>query len=196
MSGRAPKKKDLAFDSAERLALWRATGRFPNIHDALYALIRENLEGRRVLDLCCSTGLLGERIRVGCRAAACGLDADREALDRGTEAGISYPRLAVTLGRATLPAVVAWLARRKVDTVVARRCLSELCAHDPGFGPVLAAAFADLGVRELFIQGRQKMSTATHPIPDVDAEIRLVDGPYRVVEKRGECAYLRTRSLS
>lgn len=116
----------MRFDSQEHLDAFKKLGRFPGIHDDFERMFVEEARVRRWVDLCCNTGLLGERLRRRHGVYVCGIEGDADAVQRGTEAGIAYERLLTRIDSSTLPTVLLWLKERRVEGVAARRCLSEL----------------------------------------------------------------------
>mgnify|MGYP001602293589 CR=1 FL=1 len=180
----------MRYDAQEHLDAFRTRGAFPAIHDDVATLFAEESVASRVCDLCCNTGLLGERLRRAFGVDVVGIDGDADAVRRGTEAGVGYDRLVVHLDASTLDAALAWLAERRIDGVVARRCLSELLI-DPDLRARLPAGLARIGVRELVIQGRAPVAGAVHPFPSVAEELAALCPPWRVVRRVGPCAVLR-----
>jgi hypothetical protein len=182
----------MRYDAQEYLDAFREHVQFPAIHDDIAAVFGEESDAVAVCDLCCNTGLLGERLRRTFNVHVIGIEGDADAVARGTLAGVEFERLVVTIHASTLPDVVAWLAARPVNTIVARRCLSELLI-DPFLRHALPRAFADLGIGELVIQGRAPTPRATHPFPSVAEEIDALDAFYRVSRRVNQCAVLRLR---
>lgn len=183
----------MRYDTQDRLEEWKARGTFPKIHDALFALVVEEARGASFCDLCCSIGLLGQRILEkvpGSRVV--GVEMDTDALLRGTAAGIRVPRHQLKVTPETVERFAAILRENGVTVLVARRCLSELFAADQR-GEWFTEAVLAAGVREFFIQGRQVVPNATHPVPDVRAEIACLGQGLKVRILRGECAYLVPR---
>lgn len=181
------------FDSTDYTDTFKRLGAFPQIHGAIYQLIAEELTGSSVLDLCCSTGLLGERIRTGLKVKVCGVDRDVGALLAGEAAGVAMPVIAMPIVPAAMPGLIAWVKLHGVDTLVARRCFPELFGDDHFFGRLMAAALRGAGVREVFLQGRQPTPGATTTLPTVYREAELFEGSYRVVRAVGQCIYMKAR---
>lgn len=182
----------MRYDSQERLDAWRTLRVWPEIHDDLFHLVLSEARGRRFLDLCCSTGLLGQRLldkMPGCERVL-GLDADAGALERGRDAGVSVPLYHLPITRESLGQLVALVERERITGLVARRCLSEIFAADASWAPEFIDALASGGIREVFIQGRAPTARATHPIPNVDAEISVLGRSVNVLQRTGQCAYL------
>jgi hypothetical protein len=53
-------------------------------------------------------------------------------------------------------------------------------------------------VTEIFVQGRERRSNSTHPVPNVDAEIEILTQhpTIKLVSRRGECAKLKITPLT
>lgn len=183
----------MRFDSPEHLVAWQNTGRFPWIHDAMYAFVAEHVEGSVFLDLCCSTGLMGERIRRRVRGArVVGVESDRRAIAAARSAGITFPILELRLGCDTLARFREFVAEHGVQVVLARRCIPELCGgKTDGFGPQLVAALAGAGVKEVVLQGRVDSTRAVNQYRNVEAEIRLFAAAYKLATRRGQIALVK-----
>jgi hypothetical protein len=182
------------FDSQEYLDNWRERGEFPAIHDSLFAMIVEHASGKRFADLCGNTGLLAQRILEKLPAdQVVGIEMDRDAVARGRAAGMSYPRLELKVDQTTVGQVEAFLREHAIDTFVARRCLSEVFGYNRTFAPEFCAMLRRLPIRQVFIQGRAPTGKPTHPIPSVYEEISCLESHFRLVEVKGQCAYLLPR---
>lgn len=180
------------FDSTSYLADWRAWGRFPPIHDDIYQAVAEHAEGQVFLDLCCSTGLLGERIRRGIRdAVVVGVESDPAAIRHGQLAGINFPVLELQLTDETLPRFREFLAEHRVTTLVARRCIPELCHGRGEFGHHLVATLASAGVREVFLQGRTWSHRSVNSFSSVILEMELFESHFRLCRRDGQVAWLK-----
>lgn len=184
----------LRFDSEERLELWQRTGRFPDIHDDLFTTIEVEAEGDSFLDLCCSTGLLGQRLLSAGRKAV-GVEMDERTIALGKRYGVQLEvtQLAVTVD--TFDVLGDVLKRNGVNVLVARRCLSEIF-----FRPVereqcgrFADMLCDAGVKEVFLQGRQYTPKASHPVPSIKHEVALLDTRFVPRFIHGEISYLRIK---
>ena len=186
----------MRYDSENHLTAWRDTGRFPAIHDPLWNLIGEESQGQVFLDLCCSTGLLGTRILTVLKRPCIGIEADAAAIQLARQHGIPLPMTELRLGVPTLDQFMELVETAGVQTILARRCIPELFGYGPRileeFVHQFTGGIARRGVCELFIEGRKPTARATHPIPDLDTEIRVVclSGHFRVSRRSGDCAYL------
>ncbi len=180
----------MRFDDPGHLEAWRRTGRFPEIHDGIFALIDEAARGTRFLDLCCNAGLLGERIRRQVPDAfVIGVDASEAAIQAGTAAGVGFERRMMRVEAATFGELAAWVREQRVTVLVARRCLPELLSGTPlraTFAKELAAA----GITEVFLQGRAANVQATNALPSVEHEVAAMAPLYKARVLRGQLAYL------
>lgn len=189
----------MRYNDPSHHATWKAGKGFPKIHDAIYQTLAKHLKAgtagpvtpTRFCDLCCSIGLLGQRILEGAPGRyVVGVEGLAASVTAARGAGITYPILNQKITPATLPEFARWLQIHKVEVLVARRCLSELFAEDARWGPRFWSACVASGVRMAVIQGRAPCGNPTHPIPDVDKEIAVLGHGARVVEKVGQCAVL------
>lgn len=182
----------LRFDSREHLDAWKATGRWPEIHTPVTNMALNMLYGMRLVDLGCSYGLLGARLKavLGLEAVL-GLDADAAVLQAAQEAGvpIELTVLKITGYQDVLAAVSAFRA----DCMVCRRILPELFGHDLQEGDLFGAKMARAGVKEMIVQGRVDSGRATNALHNVDAEVDMLRRSYTLVRKEGSVAYLRAR---
>lgn len=182
---------DMRFDSQERIDLWRSTGKFPQIHDTLFNYVISRMNGDVVLDLCGSTGLLSRRF-ISAGIPAVGVEGEKESVEKGVW-GEDQPVKHMWITPETVWSIADWMKEHKVNTVVARRCISELI---PVF-PVLGEVFIAGGAKEMFLEGRQRVAKPTHPCPDIEHEIMPFVGEWegckptwKLVHRYKECAHL------
>lgn len=192
VSGRGREAFVTRFDSAEHLYDWQRSGRFPNIHDGIYNLIRSDVgpADGTLLDLGSSTGLLTRRLgQAG--FTVLGVEADANAIEAGRTAGTYSHTIPVrrwVLTPNQLDAFGDLLRAEGVTIVVARRVIPEL--DDAGVTPpLLAATLANSGVRHLFVEGRAPRRDASHRLRSLAIETAelgtrwqtaTVDGSHRV----------------
>jgi len=194
------------FDDTGYLDAWRDDGVYPKIHDELFRLVRRTPPTGPVLDLCCSTGLLAQRINDELRVPAVGIDSDDRAITGAVAAGVKVPLLTCTL-RGDLAAFKDVLATYEVTGIVARRCFPELFGSRAGldreFLGIFKTALAEAGVTQLWLQGRQAHRHATNALPSITHEVMAMvldhqtdppqwTGRWRLVAKTTACAYLTT----
>ena len=179
------------FDCPEYVRAWQNDGKFPAIHDGIFALLTEKVDPSMgaVLDLGSSTGLLSRRM-ADAGFTVFPLEGSRAAITAGREAGI-YDGLEVTRTR-ILPGDMrdtfpAWLASHNITIVMARRVFPEL--DDYGVHPPwLSRAFMEAEVQHLFVEGRVLRPNAIHRLRSLNDEIKAIgtgwevesyDGPHR-----------------
>lgn len=145
-----------------------------------------------VLDLCCGTGLLTQRL---CDAGydAIGIDADAKSLAAANSAGVTAPLERWRIDRESLPLLSCLITQRVIKTVVARRALPELFGHDLPAGGVFAEMLAASGVRDVFLEGRIRTARATNPLASLVGEVELFAIYYKPHARLGNVAYLRVR---
>lgn len=182
---------DMRFDSQERIDLWRSAGKFPQIHDTLFNYVISRMNGDVVLDLCGSTGLLSRRF-ISAGIPAVGIEGEQESVEKGVW-GDDQPVKHMWITPDSVWSIADWMKEHKVNTVVARRCISELV---PVFS-VLGEVFIAGGAKEMFLEGRQRVAKPTHPCPDIEHEIMPFIGEWegckptwRLVHRYKECAHL------
>ncbi len=185
---------DPRFDSELHLQRWRDLGEFPAIHRGIAELALRATQGP-MLDLCCSTGLLGQQMLA--RGRTClGVDRSEVALATGQAYGITLPT--VTRDIVTM-ADWCWLgtliAQRHIRTVLARRCLPELFtdASMRRYGPNVARLLAEAGVKQLVLEGRRVPSRAVHPLGSADQEALLLVACYRLAYSERHLRVLELR---
>ena len=83
----------MRFSDKEYLEDWRDNGVFPKIHNDIYTLFGTTWMNDSVCDLCCSTGLLGQRVKEGFGLDVCSIEGDLKWIERGRKYGINIPCL-------------------------------------------------------------------------------------------------------
>lgn len=195
------------FDSEKLLTEWRDQGKWPSIHDEFIGLVHHTAAAdASIMDVCCSTGILPQRVQDQCGRRACGVEWLQSAIDTGRSFGVNVPILCSNINRDSLDVLAAWMADNGVSAVSARRCLSELAVPpsrpngppstntiDFEFSELLFTMFRDAGVTDLWLQGRAFSTRSTHPVPDTDSEVAWVEasGAFRVHRRTRNCAWLR-----
>jgi hypothetical protein len=116
----------MRFHDESYLKDWSENGRFPAIHDDIFQLFAQTHESESVIDLCCCTGLLGQRVHEVLGVKVCGLEGNRRWIERGCKWGIQYPIIELMVKAPTLPQLSDWLKKNDVTGLLARRCVSEL----------------------------------------------------------------------
>ena len=177
------------FNDPSYLDDWRATGRFPKIHDAITAAIVRYDAGRRGIDLCCSTGLLAERLQLS-GFTVVGVDRDGTALDRARSAGVKAELMQLHLNRAGLATLLRFATERELTSLYARRCLPELFGDDLALGQWFFKEAAAAGITRLFLQGRNPTANAKNRLSSIAAEISLASGSFDLTWSAGQIAHL------
>src|SRR4051812_37256610 len=104
------------FDSLAYLQAFRRQGRYPAIHDQLFRLIVAESRGCRFLDLCCSTGLLGQRVMSFAGAmAVVGVDADVDAIAAARQHGVTIPLVQMRIAPETYGELGAMLKEHRIS---------------------------------------------------------------------------------
>lgn len=181
----------MRFNSTEHLEAWRTRGIYPRIHDAMAQVITTYSNAEVGLDLCCSFGLLGQRIASATGMLVVGVDADDRALQAGKAAGIGIELVSMRVSRETHAALDAMIERCKVQAVFARRALPELFGHDIAYGRTVAWMLRQRGVREVFIEGRVAAPGAVNPLHSLDKEVALMTGPFVEARRIGNVAHMK-----
>lgn len=165
------------FDAPLHVERWQNTGQYPTIHNAMAEVVTAHTApGEHVLDLGCSTGLLGRQMADRGRVVS-SLDADHRAIMLGVDAGVfegmRYFNTRVT--PQTVREVIWWIADQHPTTVMARRVFPEL--HD-ALGTLgledFAAALKRLGVQQIILEGRMPSNRMTHPLCTADREVEAL----------------------
>lgn len=184
----------MRYDSAEHLKAWQADGTFPKIHEAIANVALTELTGRRVLDLGCSYGLLGARLRKwGVATEAVGIDVDENVIAAAQAAGVPVGFNHLRLERASFPEALAIVKAQHLDVVIARRIMPELFGKDLEAGKLFAHLLARAGVKEMIIEGRINTLSATNPLKSIDQEVEMVSVAYREKRRVGAISYLVAR---
>lgn len=183
------------FDAPEYVQAWEADHtRYPAIHNAMAdATTRVTAPGERVLDLGCSTGLLGRQMADRGRVVAA-LDADARAITIGVGAGVfeGIPVLRARLAPNSVNEVLGWIKTHRPSTVMARRIFPELsdALGLDGLGR-FAAALAQQGVSQIILEGRMPSNRMTHPLCTADLEVAALSGSWQALDVGLPYAHVR-----
>lgn len=180
------------FDAPEYLTEWRATGRYPAIHDAIFNAVAATLEpGTPVLDLGACTGLLTARLQqAGYQVTAA--EGNAESYRAGREAGTwgEAPVWTQYVTPATLDGFASLLQERGIQAIVARRVFPEVHDGMAGDFPAFAAVLADSAVHTIILEGRKPSRRTTHPLGAAVLETRALGPGWRVCESAGDVRVL------
>jgi hypothetical protein len=190
----------MRYNDPSHFARWKTDGTFPKIHDALAALMDKHLPRAdpdtptRFLDLCCSIGLLGQRIReTRPGSTVVGVEGLRASIEQARAAGITYPILHLMVTRESLPLFAGYVGQHRVEVIVARRCLCEIFGKDQSWARLFLATVKARGVRYLSVQGMAPAANSVHPLPSIAEEVALFGPDVEVMALVAQCAILRIR---
>lgn len=178
----------MRYNSPERLEAYRLRREYPGIHNALFDLIGSEIMHADFCDLCCSTGLLGQRM-VDEGLAGFGVDQDVKTVEQAAAVGLTLPLHMLAIREDTSESLVALWQQYETKVLVARRCISEIF-HPVNWGERFARRALETGIRQMFIQGRRAVRNPVHPIHSVHQEIDCLASHWRPARVVGECAYL------
>lgn len=178
----------MRFDSLEHLVAFNKSRVYPKIHDDLFHLVVAHSDPTQpFVDLCCSTGLLGQRLL---DENYQGFGVDTVLHYAAVEAGVALPLFKLKITRSTLPSLGALLHEHHTQMVVARRCLPELLGTD-NFGAELGKLFIDAGVTDVFLQGRKPTKNPRNPLHCLAAEVQALKPWWKQAWLApGDCAHL------
>jgi SAM-dependent methyltransferase len=179
------------FNSPEHLAKWRATGRYPLIHDAMSGAAASLVCGSRLLDLGCSYGLLGARIAYAAGGAAFGIDADADVIAAANEARVPIKLRCMRVTADTMKELCDFVAAEGITVLIARRVMPELFGEGIALGVKFAAMLAGAGVDEVLIEGRVVSARSVSALASIDDEVAMLSGSYREVRRIKAISYLR-----
>lgn len=184
----------MKFDDQKHLETWKRSRKYPLIHDPIAGMILARDVHRRGLDLCCSTGLLGQRLS-DAGWHVWGVDGDNDAIARAKAAGITMPILAVHLDRSGLRQVIEEIDEREIRSVYARRCLPELFGHDLQLGRWFLRQLVEVGILDLFLQGRAERTNSVNRLSSIDDEIELASSAFDLAHEEGwQLAHLQAKT--
>ena len=186
------------YNSPEYLRGWVAKRLYPDIHSAIFLAATTALKGKRVLDICCSYGLLGQHLKdTGQFEFVCGMDAEEPTVNAAMIKGIEIPLMVMKLTWGTSVAFTQYLAQNRIDTIVARRAFPELFSEDPDFGREMSREFHNVGVKEILIEGRVVSPRTTNALGRLENEVALFSDQYEQQPTPYDLpniAYLRART--
>ena len=181
----------MRFNSPDLLYAWQRTGQWPRIHNAIADCIIGEVPSGPILDLCCSFGLLGERLQRQLHIPAIGVERDEAAVKLGQDAGVQMPVEIMEVNRDTLADLAQVVRGARVTTLVARRALPELFGHDLELGRDFAVAMRDAGVEEVFLEGRRPTPKPTNQLASIHDEVALMGAAFRLVALHGAVARMK-----
>jgi hypothetical protein len=168
------------FDSPEHVEAWQATGIYPRGHDDIAHMAMVHLRERRIMDLCCSTGLLGHRLLTSLKLdLVLSVDSSNAALSTGAAAGLIRDGHQLRVDRDSMPSLIGLIARERITAIIARRCIPELFGDDLALGHDFADLAAQVGVKQIFLEGRMVSANAMNRLASIDDEVELFDAHYK-----------------
>lgn len=183
------------FSSEDHLVRWRETGSFPAIHDDIRAMVSARAPAKPLLDLCCSTGLLGESLAAE-GFTVFGVDCNGKTIRLGVSSGVKMPMTAMTLRVDNWGMLAEFIALRGIVTIVARRCIPELFTHarEQLHAERFVSMVALAGIEHVFLEGRIRTPRAVHPLRSVDREVAIFEKRYRVAYQQGNVVHLMKKT--
>lgn len=185
----------MRFSDGQYLKDWANDKSYPKIHDAMFNMIEKYQEGTGFIDLCGNHGMLATRIYENICENTILVDGDAGALKLGVSYSIPVMAYHLMVTPKNYGKFFMLLSRHDIDTIVARRCISELFtdSSDP-----MCAVFTNLcrkgGINQVFLQGRAPTKNATHPIPSIKEEMECFKADYDVVWAEGQLGYMKLRA--
>lgn len=182
------------YDCEDYLVAYRDHRDYPKIHDPMFHLVRDlHHADARVLDLCCSVGLLGQRIKDQLKLVVVGVEGYVNSRKDSSAYGVDIQIATMKVNPGTLDGLLRIIREVQVDTIVARRCLYELWDRpDHPFGRIFANAIREAGVKQVYIQGLAKTSRSTRAMHDVNAEMAAFAPEYKTLYHSGQFAVVST----
>lgn len=180
------------FDSPEWITDWKATGRFPHIHDAIYNVFASTVEpGTPTLDIGASTGISTARLQAGGYPCTV-VEANAESIATGREHGtwgdasiwVNYITPQTILGFESL------LQERRIEAVFARRVISEVYDGMKGEPAEFARVVRESGVKVIILEGRKVSRNTVHPCGTADLEAAVFGPGWKVTERVGDVRVL------
>jgi SAM-dependent methyltransferase len=177
------------YDSPELVRAYRVDGKYPAIHRPIFDFALKHLQGRSVLDLCSSTGLLGRHFAdLGQGWQVCAVEASGESIARGVydelTDGPQIDVLRLKITDHSLDRLVGFMRQHQVDAVIARRAIYLLVGVRR-----LSEALLAGGAREIVLQGLVRSPRLKNVA--LEGEIMHLSQDYRTVDMaKPELAYL------
>jgi ribosomal protein L11 methylase PrmA len=182
------------FNSLEYLEDYQKFGRWPQIHNQMFNLIMAESRSERFIDLGCSTGLLGERVMLKMRSRVVGIDCDLEAIEAALKANVIIDFVRMEINQDTLESLKAIITTQNITCVIARRILPEIVNNNKWFGYELAKAFAESGIKEIFLEGRIYKKDSVNILASIEDEVEILKPFYFQTKRHGNLARLKLNS--
>jgi hypothetical protein len=173
----------MRFNSVEHLEHWKKTGQFPAIHNDIFFAVMNWGNSDKYLDLCCSFGLLGERVRKKMPGVdVYGVDADATAIQQAQDAGITMSITHMKITAETLPELVDFIREQGISGILARRAFPELFGDDLALGRHFGRQLRSVGVHEVFLEGRAPTKNAVNALSNLEQEKGLLNGSFAMLQ--------------
>lgn len=177
------------FDQLER---WKRTGNYPRIDDRIVALILERAHSSHFLDLCCGFGLLGQRIaELKQDAVVVGVEANSAKIAAAWRYEVAIPIHHLSIQRSTLPTFIEICTTRRIEVLIARRCIPELFKRDLELGRDFVTMLAhSTDVNDVFLESRARTKLAKSALSCIDKQVALFEPFYHETKRTGAAAHL------
>ena len=166
-------------------------GKYPKIHDGIFALDRF-IPRCNVLDLGCCTGLLSLRL-ADVHPLVVGVEPSTTYISKAPEKGnVRY--VVMGISSETLVSFGELISENRIEAVFARRVLPEI-SECGGVELVtsLAETMRGAGVKYLAIEGRKPRGNAVNRLSSIDDEILAVNRQYKIIRRCGDCVLMEAR---
>lgn len=186
------------FNDTSYLEQWKKDRTYPSIHSNIFNLISSTVESTSIVDICCSTGLLGQHVS-DLGLDVFGVEYSETSIANAKKYGIEMPIYQMHIDRSSINDLCKLISENGATGLLARRCLSELFVARDGesidfdWANIFSQKIIKAGIKEVWIEGRADQGRSTHPIPDTETEIKCLEGFFKVVDKYKKCAKLMPR---
>jgi hypothetical protein len=189
------------FDDPMYLQAWKTGGKYPDIHNNITFAASAHMQGGHVLDLCCSYGLLGARLKDKFPEKfphVIGVERDPKVVAASKEAGLPLDALyEFSLVPETVSTFRKMLIAHSISAIVARRAFPELFSEEMGrghaFGKEIGALLHETGVKEILIEGRVASARTSNSLGRLDLEMALMADHYTAEVVMPNIALLKAR---
>ena len=181
------------YSSIEYVYDYKAKGIFPRIHNDIFNMVKENVKGKRAIDLGSCTGLISIRLveQAGFEFVA-GLEGNISYLEKAIPNDkVTYFNFYVT--KENMDKLKEVIVKNGITVVVGRRVIPEIGERDISVVYDLVKLLYEVGVEEIVLEGRVVVKKPTNKLYSIEKEIECFDKYFKLVAKNKECAYLVRR---
>ena len=181
------------YSSSEYVYDYKAKGIFPRIHNDIFNMVKENVKGKRAIDLGSCTGLISIRLveQAGFEFVA-GLEGNISYLEKAIPNDkVTYFNFYVT--KENMDKLKEVIVKNGITVVVGRRVIPEIGERDISVVYDLVKLLYEVGVEEIVLEGRVVVKKPTNKLYSIEKEIECFDKYFKLVAKNKECAYLVRR---